>query len=124
MFAKAGATERAVEMWTDLRQFDKATRIAHTAGQGADAVAALRVQQAQWSEEVRDYKAAAEMYLSSGQAQRAVALLARHSSDWGHLMAVTRRLDKCGPPADPTCALQSLARRHARTPAHDDGAFV
>ena len=105
LFAKAGATERAVEMWTDLRQFDKATRAAQTAGQGADAVAALRVRQAQWSEEVRDYKAAAEMYLGSGQSERAVALLARHSSDWSHLMAVTRRLDKCALPL----ALQGVA---------------
>ena len=54
-------------MWTDLRQFDKATKWAQSSGRGSAAVDALRMQQAQWNEEVRDFKSAAEMYLDSGQ---------------------------------------------------------
>lgn len=94
MLSKGGATERVIEMWTDLRQFDKATAVAQTSGRSNAAVDALRVQQAEWSEEVKDYKAAAEMYLGSGQSERAVGLLCGHSGDWPHLLEVSRRLDR------------------------------
>jgi intraflagellar transport protein 122 len=96
MFIKAGEVERAVEMWTDLRQFDKATKCAQSGGHSSAAVDALRVQQAQWNEEVGDYKAAADMYLTSGQSERAISLLARHSLDWSCLIGITRKLDRYG----------------------------
>lgn len=83
-----------MEMWTDLRQFDKATKWAHMVGQGDASVDALRAQQAQWSEEVRDYKAAAEVYIGSGQFEKAITLLARNTLDWSHLLQVTRKLDR------------------------------
>jgi hypothetical protein len=86
--------ERAVELWTDLRQFGKATKCAQTGGRSSALVDALRVQQAEWNEEVRDYKAAADMYLSSGQSERAVSLLARHSLDWSCLVSIMRKLDR------------------------------
>jgi hypothetical protein len=105
MFAKANATERIVEMWTDLRQFDKATKWAQSGGRTSAAVDALRVQQAELSEEVRDYKAAADMYLDGGQSERAVALLSHHSLDWTYLLIVTRRLDKCVHPSQRVCSL-------------------
>lgn len=95
-FARANAIERIIEMWTDLRLFDKATKWAKSAGRGNEAVDALKLQQAEWNEEVRDYKAAAEMYLDSGQSERAILLLARHSLDWAYLLSVTRRLSTCG----------------------------
>jgi intraflagellar transport protein 122 len=94
MFAKGNAVERIIEMWTDLRQFDKATKWAQTSGRSSAAVDALRVQQAEWSEEVKDYKAAAEMYLGSGQSERAVSLLCSNSQEWSYLLDVTRRLDR------------------------------
>ena len=94
-FARANATERVIELWTDLRQFDKATSWAKSAGRGNAVVNELRAQHAQWSEEVRDYKAAAEMYLGGGHSERAVAVLAAHCTDWPYLLEVTRGLDRC-----------------------------
>ena len=53
-YERVGAVEQAMEMWTDLRQFDKASQWAERAGQGSASVDALRAQQALWSEEVKD----------------------------------------------------------------------
>lgn len=53
---RAGAAEKVMELWTDLRQFDKASQWAERVGQGSASVDALRAQQALWSEEVKDYK--------------------------------------------------------------------
>ena len=94
LFSKAKAIERVIEMWTDLRQFDKATKCAQSSGRGNADVDALRMQQAQWSEEVRDYKSAAEMHLERGESERAVSLLAAHLTEWTHLLDVSRRLDR------------------------------
>jgi hypothetical protein len=55
-FERAGTPEMVMEMWTDLRQFDKASQWAERVGQGSASVDALRAQQALWSEEVKDYK--------------------------------------------------------------------
>lgn len=85
-----------MEMWTDLRQFDKASKWATTAGKGGPgAVESLLQQQAQWNEEVRDYKAAAAMYLGAGQNDKAIAILAKHCQDWAHLLEVSRKLERC-----------------------------
>jgi hypothetical protein len=95
LFGKANAAERIIEMWTDLRQYDKATKWAQSSGRGNAAVDALRMQQAQWNEEVRDYKSAAQMYLESGQSERAVSLLAANLTEWTYLLELSRRLDRC-----------------------------
>lgn len=62
----ADAVEKALEMFSDLRQFDEAKRwadeYARTRGDSAS-VTELIHRQAQWSEEVRNYDAAAEMYI-------------------------------------------------------------
>lgn len=55
-FERSGAAEQVMEMWTDLRQFDKASQWAERVGQGSASVDALRAQQALWSEEVKDYR--------------------------------------------------------------------
>ena len=94
MFAKAKAADRVMELWTDLRQFEKATKWAQMIGHGNASVDALRAQQAQWNEEVRDYKAAAEVYMSSGQYEKAVTLLSRNTMDWLYLLQLTRKLDR------------------------------
>lgn len=93
-FAKAKAGDRIMEMWTDLRQFDKAKKWAQLVGQGDESVDAIQAQQAQWSEEIRDYKAAAEVYICSGEHEKAVSLLVRNTLDWSYLLQVTRKLDR------------------------------
>jgi hypothetical protein len=84
-----------MEMWSDLRQFDKVALWAQSNGKDSAAVDALRVQQAQWNEEVRDYRAAAETYLENGHNEKAVALLTKYSMDWAYLLGICRRLDRC-----------------------------
>ena len=79
-FAKAGKVEKAMEMFSDLRQFDEAKAWAeeHAAGAGGAGDGAVREfahRQAEWAEEVSDYAAAAEMYVQAKQWDKAVALL-------------------------------------------------
>lgn len=57
-FERVGAAEQVMAMWTDLRQFDKASQWAERVGQGSASVDALRAQQALWSEEVKDFRRA------------------------------------------------------------------
>lgn len=84
-------------MWSDLRQFDKATKWAAQAGVGGQqAVSSLLQKQAQWNEEVRDYRAAADMYMNAGKHDTAVLLLSKHTQDWAHLLEIARKLDRCG----------------------------
>jgi intraflagellar transport protein 122 len=93
LFVTLGDFQRAVDMWSDLRQFDKAKSLAQQGGHAGQADT-LRAQQAEWSEEVRDYKAAAEMYMESGHVDRGLMLLVRHTTDWAHLLHVARQLDR------------------------------
>ena len=107
LFAKAGYTAKAMEMFGDLRQFDEAKQWAENFSMGAphdpdagtngevagadtgigvkapvarggDAnVQQLMQRQAEWSEEVKDYGAAADMYLKAQNYGKAIALLAK-----------------------------------------------
>ena len=82
MFAKGGQPQLALEMFSDLRQFDEARAWADSqaqygqdsSGAGTD-VGSLAQQQAEWSEQVRDYRAAAEMYMKAGKVTKAVQIL-------------------------------------------------
>jgi intraflagellar transport protein 122 len=77
-------------MRSDLRNSDKATKWAAQAGSwGQQAVEKLQ-KQAQWNEEVRDYRAAAEMYMSTGKHDKAMLLLSKHT-DWAHLLRLHER---------------------------------
>ncbi len=66
----AGAVDRAMEMFSDLRQFDEAKKWAEefaASGRGDQrSVQELINRQAEWSEEVKNYDAAAEMYIKVG----------------------------------------------------------
>ena len=103
LFAKAGYTAKAMEMFSDLRQFDEAKQWAESyanagmvdgddassvRGNGGDKssstassmgenVQQLMQRQAEWSEEVKDYSAAADMYLKALNYEKAIALLAK-----------------------------------------------
>jgi intraflagellar transport protein 122 len=113
LFSKAGATDRALEMWSDLRQFDKATKWAAQAGAGGQqAVEKLLQKQAQWNEEVRDYRAAAEMYMSTGKHDKAMLLLSKHTTDWAYLLEIARKLDRYAALACNCKAAQSLLMQY------------
>ncbi|CAG9463200.1 unnamed protein product [Pedinophyceae sp. YPF-701] len=88
--ANAGSMERAIAIFSDLREFQEAARFAEELGQGhLSAVQELVERQAEWSLEMRDWGAAAEMYARAKRYDKAVALLRRHElwSELGRLLA-------------------------------------
>ncbi|KAG2430302.1 hypothetical protein HYH02_013779 [Chlamydomonas schloesseri] len=97
LFTQAGAVDRAMEMFSDLRQFDEAKKWAEefaASGRGDQrSVQELINRQAEWSEEVKNYDAAAEMYIKAKKYDRAIAILAKHQW-WDKLIGVVRQLEK------------------------------
>ncbi len=68
MPAFAGALDRVLEMFSDLRQFDQAKQWAEQfAAQRGDSAAVVDLisRQAEWSEQSSDYEAAAEMFVKA-----------------------------------------------------------
>lgn len=76
-YAKAGVVNRAMDMFSDLRLFaeakawseewerQKASRPSNAAAGPAAVTVALVQKQAEWSEEMKDFQAAADMYLQA-----------------------------------------------------------
>ncbi|KAK9811224.1 hypothetical protein WJX72_000251 [[Myrmecia] bisecta] len=119
MYASSNALQRALDMFTDLRQFGEATAFAEQQARSAPsggapvAVQDYASKQAEWSEEVSDFSAAAEMYLQAKKYDKAIAIIGRQGW-WDKLCAVTGRLD----PAADAHALQlaaSLFRQAGQT---------
>ncbi|MEW5316653.1 MAG: hypothetical protein WDW38_008010 [Sanguina aurantia] len=96
LYTTAGQVERAMEMFSDLRQFDEAKKwaeeYARTKGDTAS-VQELINRQAEWSEQVKNYDAAAEMYIKAKKWDRAIAILSKNSW-WEKLVGVVRALEK------------------------------
>lgn len=82
-YTQAGSVDKAMEMFSDLRQFDEAKKwadeYAKTRGETSQ-VQELINKQAEWSEEVKNYDAAADMYIKAKKYDKAIAILAR--SGW------------------------------------------
>lgn len=106
-FAKAGEAEKAMAMFSDLRQFDEAKAWAaeHAAGASGDggAVREFARRQAEWAEEVSDYAAAADMYVQARRWDKAVALLGE-IGDRDKLAEVMRALGEGDAEALRACA--------------------
>jgi intraflagellar transport protein 122 len=78
-YVKAGRAERAVQMYADLRQWDEAKALSGAAGLANSAELAQR--QAEWAEETRDWRAAADTYLATGDALRAIKVVGEQGGD-------------------------------------------
>ncbi|KAJ9521796.1 hypothetical protein QJQ45_024656 [Haematococcus lacustris] len=106
LFINNGAVDKAMEMFSDLRQFDEAKKWAEefsrTKGDTVQ-VQELINKQAEWSEEVKNYDAAAEMYIKAKKFDRAIAILAKHGW-WEKLIEVVRVLDRGDAKNLNTCA--------------------
>ena len=80
-FAKAGHMEKAMEMFSDLRQFDEAKAWAETysvnTGEDGGGMREFVHRQAEWAEESSDYGSAATMYVQAKQWDKAVALFGK-----------------------------------------------
>jgi len=106
-YARCGRVELAMEMFSDLRQFEEARiwaeEYAKTKGGDDSSVQELIHRQAAWSEEVNDYEAAADMYLKARQFDRAIHIIGKN--EWGDkLVEVMRMLGKSETKALTQCA--------------------
>jgi intraflagellar transport protein 122 len=90
-FEKAGAVDHAIEMYTDLRQWDAAKAFA--AKSKSMDVGHLTRMQAEWSRDTADWKSAAVMFADSGDYEGAINLLVDHKGA-DQLIQLARRLPK------------------------------
>ncbi|GBG34100.1 Intraflagellar transport protein 122-like [Hondaea fermentalgiana] len=73
LYTKFGHADRAVDMFSDLRQWEEAKTFA--AGSASVDVQELIQRQGEWAQETGDVKLAAEMYCAAGQYDKAVRLV-------------------------------------------------
>ncbi|CAB3225164.1 unnamed protein product [Arctia plantaginis] len=88
-FRSAGRDERALNLYIDLRMFNKAQEYV---GEG-EGLAALARRRAEWARHVNEPRAAAEMYLAAGDVKRAAQLMAE-TGRRDMLIELARKLDK------------------------------
>ncbi|XP_053624382.1 intraflagellar transport protein 122 homolog [Plodia interpunctella] len=88
-FHSVGRDERALNLYVDLRMFNKAQEYV---GEG-EGLAALARRRAEWARHVNEPRAAAEMYLAAGDVKRAAQLMAE-SGKRDMLIELARKLDK------------------------------
>jgi intraflagellar transport protein 122 len=94
-YKRAGDVEAAIQMYTDLRMWEEAKKLAAASsseGIGGVNVNDLMRKQAQYSQESSDYKSAAKMYAAAGEHQKAVELLGSNGA-MDELIEVARTLD-------------------------------
>uniref|UniRef100_A0A7S3GCF1 Intraflagellar transport protein 122 homolog n=1 Tax=Palpitomonas bilix TaxID=652834 RepID=A0A7S3GCF1_9EUKA len=91
LYVQAGAVEKAIDMFSSLRQWSEARRIAN-ASQTIN-VNELLQRQASWLEEIQDYRGAGHIHITVGNFDKGVSLLGRngYTSD---LVDVARKLPK------------------------------
>ncbi|CAH0553397.1 unnamed protein product [Brassicogethes aeneus] len=88
MYVKGGQEHKALTMYTDVRMFDEAQEFL-----GSSDNSALIRQKADWARNINEHKAAAEMYLSVGDAQAAIDIYG--GKGWNdQLVDLGRRLEK------------------------------
>ncbi|KAK7247740.1 intraflagellar transport-like protein [Aureococcus anophagefferens] len=89
-YTRAGHVKLAIDLFADLRQWEEAKLFA-ASSDSIDTRDLVR-RQAEWAEEVEDWAAAADMYVSAGDAMRAVKLLGEHQQgNWTEQMAAIAR---------------------------------
>ncbi|XP_075990951.1 intraflagellar transport protein Oseg1 [Anticarsia gemmatalis] len=88
-FRSVGRDERALNLYVDLRMFNKAQEFV---GEG-EGLAALARRRAEWARHVNEPRAAAEMYLAAGDVKRAAQLMAETGRK-DMLIELARKLDK------------------------------
>ena len=96
MYAKANHVQKAMEMFSDLRQFEQAKVWAENYAKNkgdSSSVQELMQRQAEWSEEVNDYQAAADMYLKVKKYDKAINILGKQGN-MNKLIDIARALAK------------------------------
>lgn len=91
LYQKAGLQQQALNMYSDLRMFDIAQEFV-SSGNSQDRISLLR-RRAEWAKSLGEPRAAAEMFLSAGDVQRAIKIISENN--WvDMLIKVGRQLDK------------------------------
>ncbi|XP_073447982.1 intraflagellar transport protein 122 homolog [Aquarana catesbeiana] len=91
LYKKGGQENRAMAMYTDLRMFEYAKDF--IASGDPKETKNLITKQADWARNIREPKAAAEMYISAGEHMKAIELSGDHG--WVEMLIdITRKLDK------------------------------
>uniref|UniRef100_A0A915PHM5 Intraflagellar transport protein 122 homolog n=1 Tax=Setaria digitata TaxID=48799 RepID=A0A915PHM5_9BILA len=92
LFQKNGCEQEALEMFTDLRMFDQAQACFAFFSSGETQKALLR-RRADWAQDSNEPLVAAEMFLASGDYDKAVNLMIKN--DWmDMLISFTHRIDQ------------------------------
>ncbi|CAM9276939.1 unnamed protein product [Chrysoparadoxa australica] len=73
VFARNGMVQKAIDMFVDLRQWEEAKVFAATC-ESVDTKDLVR-RQAEWAEEVNDWRNASEMYMKAGEPLKAVEIV-------------------------------------------------
>ncbi|RDD42914.1 Intraflagellar transport protein 122-like protein [Trichoplax sp. H2] len=91
LYKKTGNEDKAVDMFTDLRQFEHAKEyVVHTDPLN---VKKIMKKQAEWCSTTDDPKAASEMYLAAGEYCKAIDIIGQNG--WGDkLVEISRQLNK------------------------------
>ena len=92
-YKEAGALQMALQMFGDLRQFDHAHAFMEKHADAHPMAQQLVMKQADWSEQMRDFGAAAHMYVRAGKHDKAVQLLVRQRA-WGDLFKISQGMEK------------------------------
>lgn len=91
LYKKGGQENRAMAMYTDLRMFEYAKDF--IASGDPKETKNLITKQADWARNIREPKAAAEMYISAGEHMKAIELSGDHG--WVEMLIdIARKLDK------------------------------
>lgn len=97
LYAKASAPEKAMEMFSDLRQYDEARKWAQEYAEKAGDLSGRSVQelmqrQAEWCEEANDEEAACSMYIQAKKFEKALLLISKNG--WhDKLLEIVRTVD-------------------------------
>jgi intraflagellar transport protein 122 len=79
IFTRSGRLDDAIQMFTLLRKWEDAKTFARNSG--THDIASLTAQQARWLQEIRDWKGAAELYISMGQYAAAARIIGENAAD-------------------------------------------
>ncbi|XP_020611190.1 intraflagellar transport protein 122 homolog isoform X2 [Orbicella faveolata] len=101
LYKKTGNDEKAMEMFTDLRQFEYAKDFIGSSD--PKNVKQLIKKQAEWCETTNDPKAAVDMFLAAGENHKAIEIIGQHG--WVEkLLEVGRNLNKADTEGLKQCA--------------------
>jgi intraflagellar transport protein 122 len=74
LLVKAGMAEKAVELFTQLKNYDEAKKFSKFQGKNDGSMNKLMRDQAEWVKDSGDWKAAAELFIASKDYKKAIEL--------------------------------------------------